>query len=280
MAFTNFSVNGANDSVLLVALCYLSVDIYGEWDKFYVCARPIHSWLFVSYVAVLSFRIAHLFGTHHRQASALETKEFLLNFRELSKVSWLIMCLTWTVALPFYAAWTFVGTSWLWTVRMQTPECLPAGQSWWFIFLWLAVSYLWVLIHGFLCVMACVLEFRVRKAEGRLRQIQDRDVTFRWGDVSRLSGYSVLTDGGVEGGLAPKEIASLPDLVAMGDCEIECSICLCEVKAGDKIRCLDSCGHNFHRSCIDLWLLRRGDCPLCKRAVTTDGSDDLAITVP
>lgn len=29
-------------------------------------------------------------------------------------------------------------------------------------------------------------------------------------------------------------------------------------------RQLDGCGHTFHRSCIDLWLFRRADCPLCK----------------
>lgn len=286
MAFAKFPV-GVNDSVLLVALCYLAVDIYEEWDSFYACARPIHCWLFVSYASVLCFRLAHLFGDHHRQAPAAETKEFLLNFRELSKVSWSIMCFTWTIALPFYAAWTLLGTSWLWAVRTQTPQCLPAGQSWWFVFLWLGVSYLWVLIHGFLCAMACVLELRVRKAEGHLRQIQDGDVTSRWGDVSRLSSYGVLTGGGVGGGLAPTEIASLPASVAKEGCGIECSICLCEVNAGDKIRCLDSCGHTFHRSCIDLWLLRRGDCPLCKGAVTTDGrtpnftgSAELDIVVP
>lgn len=286
MASTKFFV-GVNDSVLLVALCYLTVDIHEEWSRFYTCARPIHCWLFVSYAAVLCFRIAHIFGAHHSQAFALEQKEILLNFREPSKVSWSVMCFTWTIALPFYAVWTFLGSSWLWTVRAQTPQCLPPGQSWWFILLWLGVSYLWVLIHGLLCVMAFVLEFRVRRTERRLRQIQDADVTSRWGNVSQLSSYSELTGGEVEGGLAPTEIASLPSFVATVGCEIECSICLCEVSAGDKMRCLDSCGHTFHRSCIDLWLLRRGDCPLCKRTVTTDshtrtstGNDEFAMSVP
>lgn len=258
---------GLNDSVLLVALLYLIMDIYSEWDRFQGCSRPIHTWLFVSYAAVLSFRIAHLFGAHHSDASALETKDFLLNLRETSKVSWSIMCFTWTLAMPFYGAWTIVGTSWLWTVRQQTPHCLPPGQCWWFIFLWLGVSYLWVLIHLFLSCMACVLELRVRKAEQRLREVADGDVTSRWGNVGQLPGYSALCGGGIGGGLEPSQIASLPASVAGDDCEHECSICLCEVNPGDKIRRLDTCGHCFHRSCIDLWLLRRGDCPLCKRSV-------------
>lgn len=270
MASMKFSL-GLNDSVLLVALFYLIVDIYSEWDRFYTCAKPIRTWLLVSYSAVLTFRIAHLLGAHYSHATQAAAKHFLLNLRETSKVSWVIMSLTWTLATPFYAAWTFLGTSWLWTVRQESPYCLPPGQCWWFIFLWLGVSYLWVLIHVFLSGMACVLEYRVRKAESRLREVEDGDgdLTSRWGNVSRLPGYSALTGSGMEGGLAPKEIALLPSSVAEGECEMECSICLCEVNVGDKIRCLDSCGHTFHRSCIDLWLLRRGDCPLCKRSVAT-----------
>lgn len=245
--------------------------------------------MLVSYSAVLSFRVAHLLGAHHSHGSdsSIAAKDFLLNLRETNKVSWLIMSFTWTMAMPFYAAWTFLGTSWVWTVKQHTPHCLPPSQHWWFIYLWLGVSYLWVLIHMMLSGMACVLELRVRRAERRLREIEDGDLTSRWGNISRLAGYSALTAGGIEGGLAPKEIASLPASVAGEDCETECSICLCEVRTGDNIRCLDSCGHTFHRACIDLWLLRRGDCPLCKRSVAGDnvsqtptGSEDLTNLVP
>merc|ERR1719356_549002 len=124
------------------------------------------------------------------------------------------MIFMFTIAMPFYAAWTFLGTSWLWTVRQQTPHCLPSSQCWGFICLWLGVSYFWLLIHTIMCGMGCVLEYRVRMAERRLRQVEDVDLTSRWGNVSRLPGYSALTGGGVDGGLTPKEIASLPASVA------------------------------------------------------------------
>jgi len=271
MAFTRLSL-GLNDTVLLAALFYLIVDLYSEWGGFNACAKPIHAWLLVSYAAVLAFRIAHLFGAHHSDASANGPKDFLVNLRETSKVSWLIMTLTWSVAMPFYAAWTILGTSWLWTLSQQTPHCLPPGQCWWFIYIWLGVSYFWVLVHVFLSGMACVLERRVRKAERHLSEIQDGDVTSRWGNVSQLPSYSALSGGCFDGGLSPSEIALLPSTVADGESESECSICLCEVQCGENIRCLQSCGHTFHKSCIDLWLLRRGDCPLCKRSVTPDKS--------
>lgn len=55
-------------------------------------------------------------------------------------------------------------------------------------------------------------------------------------------------------------------------CEVEegstnlCSVCLAGFEAGDEVRSLP-CTHNFHRSCIDVWLTRSGMCPLCRRPV-------------
>jgi len=70
--------------------------------------------------------------------------------------------------------------------------------------------------------------------------------------------------------LTASEIKSLPEVTlahgfACG--EHECSICITELEPGDRVRRVSGCGHTFHCSCIDLWLLRRADCPLCKRNV-------------
>lgn len=45
----------------------------------------------------------------------------------------------------------------------------------------------------------------------------------------------------------------------------ECSICLADFEVRDKIRRL-GCRHEFHRQCVDQWLLK-GDslCPICRR---------------
>jgi hypothetical protein len=45
-----------------------------------------------------------------------------------------------------------------------------------------------------------------------------------------------------------------------------------EFQPPDICRELPGCGHVFHESCIDLWLLRRGDCPLCKHRVQVCGT--------
>mmetsp|Transcript_105089 Transcript_105089/g.313937 ORF Transcript_105089/g.313937 Transcript_105089/m.313937 type:complete len:587 (-) Transcript_105089:91-1851(-) len=50
-----------------------------------------------------------------------------------------------------------------------------------------------------------------------------------------------------------------------------CSVCLRELEEGDEARSLP-CRHNFHRSCIDLWIRRSTKCPLCRQSVITPGT--------
>eukprot|EP00427_Karlodinium_veneficum_P034870 CAMPEP_0169293164 /NCGR_PEP_ID=MMETSP1016-20121227/63137_1 /TAXON_ID=342587 /ORGANISM="Karlodinium micrum, Strain CCMP2283" /LENGTH=233 /DNA_ID=CAMNT_0009383823 /DNA_START=70 /DNA_END=771 /DNA_ORIENTATION=+ len=134
---------------------------------------------------------------------------------------------------------------------------------------WQALSYVWVLIHTSLGGIAWVLERRLRRTEDSLREIEDPETLARWGQVSHLPGYTALANNSLEG-LDPKQIKKLPEVraseVDLGE-EFECSICLTELRPNDAVRQLAGCKHTFHRSCIDLWLLRRADCPLCKRSV-------------
>uniref|UniRef100_A0A7S2NLE8 RING-type domain-containing protein n=1 Tax=Alexandrium andersonii TaxID=327968 RepID=A0A7S2NLE8_9DINO len=139
------------------------------------------------------------------------------------------------------------------------------------------MCYVWVVIHMALGGVAWVLERRVRRAEGDLRAVEDDDTVARWGQVSTLSGYDAL-GGTMDKGLTPAQIQSLPceiatqeDKVELGEEEPrECPICINDIQPGDNVRKLPGCEHVFHRSCIDLWLLRRADCPLCKRDVRKD----------
>lgn len=270
---------GLNDGILLVSLLYSCVDLLSEWSVFSGCSRPIHKWLIVSYACVIGFRLTHLAGMHTSQAEhgidsqAGSAGDFLLDLRHKNAVPRILASLTWLLTLPFFTLWTFLGTSWLWTVVNETPECVPTATHLWFSAFWLALCYLWVGIHVALGLVAWVLERRVRRAETDLAQIEDADTRSRWGDVSRLSGFRSL-QGALEGGLTPTEILALPCETSLHDdveatCSecVECSICLNGVESGESVRHLPACGHTFHRSCIDLWLLRRADCPLCKRCV-------------
>ncbi|CAM8985418.1 unnamed protein product [Rhodiola kirilowii] len=82
-------------------------------------------------------------------------------------------------------------------------------------------------------------------------------------------------------GLDPSVIASLPMFVisrskfgkesddhnglkkGVGDAT-ECSICLNELEEEEMGRVLPNCGHVFHASCVDMWLLSNSSCPVCR----------------
>eukprot|EP01016_Furgasonia_blochmanni_P045894 TRINITY_DN6532_c0_g1_i2.p1 TRINITY_DN6532_c0_g1~~TRINITY_DN6532_c0_g1_i2.p1 ORF type:complete len:336 (-),score=48.36 TRINITY_DN6532_c0_g1_i2:280-1287(-) len=42
-----------------------------------------------------------------------------------------------------------------------------------------------------------------------------------------------------------------------------CAICINDYKNGEELRML-SCEHKFHKNCIDKWLLRKNECPICR----------------
>jgi len=261
---------GYNDGILLVSLLYSSVDLQFEWESFSTCNRPIHMWLLTSYGCVIIFRVAHLLGMNN----ATHSSEFLLDLRQKNWLPRLMASFTWALALPFFVCWTLLGTKWLMNVMTHTPQCVPTDMHLWFAVFWLALCYIWIVIHVALGTVAWLLERRLQRAEGDLRELETDDVLSRWGQVSRLQDYTSLSTG-QQVGLSPAQINALTGTTSLvtGTCEegfqeVECSICLNEFQAGETVRRLGSCGHCFHKSCVDLWLLRRADCPLCKRPVS------------
>lgn len=268
-----------NDGVLLVSLVYSCVDLFCEWDHFSRCRQPIHQWLLASFVSVLIFRVVHLVGGWLAEISGNGTgtasaADFLLDLRHKGTVTRLLAAFTWLVALPFFVLWTLLGTLWLWQVWAETPQCTPTPAHLWFSAFWLALCYAWIVIHVALGAVAGLLERRLRRAEVDLRALEDADTRERWGEVSQLSGYRSLSLRTATAGLTPEEIRALPcgteSAETGSDHARECPICITELEPGDRVRQLPGCGHTFHRSCIDLWLLRSADCPLCKRSVRGD----------
>jgi len=259
-----------NDCVLVGSLTYLSIDLMFAWDEFATCHWPVHRWLLVSYIFILAFRLTHVLGS---SLTTTGTGDFLLNLRTKDALPRVLMSLTWLFFLPFFMVWTSLGTFWLWDSKRLDDRCLPMGVPLGFIVTWQGLSYAWICVHATLGGMAWVLERRLRRTEDSLRSVQDDDSLSRWGEVSQLSGYMDLTNNSLKG-LTPDQIKELPEAVAgmmkLGE-ESECSICLNDVQSSDIVRQLQGCGHTFHRSCIDLWLLRRADCPLCKHGVLSHG---------
>lgn len=280
---------GLNDAVLLLSLLYSVIDLRCEWELFDTCHRPIHRWLLVSYACIVTFRVTHLLGSQWASADAAGESsgaaasaaavDFLLDLRQKKPVPFGLAVFSWLVVLPFFTLSTFVGTVWLYNVAVETPNCVPSSTHLYFASFWLALCYAWIAVHIALGIVAWTLETRVRRAERDLRAVEDEDVRSRWGPVSSLSSYASLaasTTCAADKGLSPAEIRDLKGLMLqpatvnedMGtkltETAVECSICISEIRPGESLRRLSSCGHTYHRSCIDLWLLRRPDCPLCK----------------
>lgn len=46
--------------------------------------------------------------------------------------------------------------------------------------------------------------------------------------------------------------------------DTQCSVCLGEYEAGEKLQQIPACGHIFHMDCIGSWLSTHTTCPLCR----------------
>jgi len=55
---------------------------------------------------------------------------------------------------------------------------------------------------------------------------------------------------------------------AVDDAQVQCMVCLCDFEPEQTIRKLP-CSHEFHVGCIDEWLGRCTDCPICKTNADT-----------
>lgn len=259
----------ASDTVLVLSIMFLLGDLFCEWDNFAECPKPIHMWLSVSYGLLVTSRIIVLGCSF---CSATEAGHLLINLRQKSTALQMAMSAMWMVILPLFAAWSVCGTFWTYEVMTVAPHCMPSTMHTWFLLVWQVMSYAWILIYGGLGVVAWVLEMRLRRTEGNLRQIEDPEVVARWGRVSILDGYTSLPTTMACAGLTPGQILSLPgkdvDLQEDGRLDEDCPICLHALRSDSSVRELRTCGHVFHRACVDLWLLRSAECPLCKVQVS------------
>ncbi|CAL9232280.1 unnamed protein product [Arabidopsis halleri] len=56
--------------------------------------------------------------------------------------------------------------------------------------------------------------------------------------------------------------------------DTQCSVCLGDYQAEEKLQQMPSCGHTFHMECIDLWLTSHTTCPLCRLSLIPKPSLD------
>lgn len=256
-----------HDVISIAALSFLSVDTWYAWDEFNECHRPIQKWLLWSFLFIAVFRFIQVCATLH---TAMDVSDFLLSLRHKGILGHL-SALHWLMVLPLFALWTVVGTFWIIDSNLASPWCLPLNMQLCFILSWQVVSYAWLVFHALIGARVWLLERRLRIVEMSLQAIEDADMFSRWGRVSQQPGFLSLSSPFGSAGLMPAEINALPSGMAenmeIGDGTV-CPICLGDMKPGDSVRQLATCLHTFHVPCIDLWLLRRADCPLCKGGIS------------
>lgn len=49
--------------------------------------------------------------------------------------------------------------------------------------------------------------------------------------------------------------------------DTQCSVCLGDYQADERLQQIPACGHTFHLECIDHWLANHSTCPLCRLSV-------------
>jgi len=262
-------MSGLNRSGILVGICftYSLVDVLLlEADS---CLMPMQRWLLVSYISIGVFMGMQTLGKRHSHAE----QNFLFSFRQKSKVAQLIVITTWCLLLPFFTVWTILGTHWLREMLNTSVHCASEGAHPQLIFFWQLLSYVWIFIHLVYLGIATVMEYRMRRDERNMRLIESEDSLQRWGRLELEHGpVDRNTMRNADQGLQPSKILALPcdefEEDTEAGCQLGCPICLSDFAEGENIRTLPGCGHSFHKSCIDLWLLRRADCPMCKAIVS------------
>jgi len=245
----------SGDFVIVACILYALFDLAFTWSRLGSCSKPLNVWLLGSYVLLAASRVAHAAG---RRGAQNGSDMLLVCSRQADVASRVLFWLTWLVVVPLFTAWSVIGSFWLADVRATSPRCLPAPTDYWFILAWQVLSYGWIVLHAALAATAIILEMRERLARS---------------DSSSSPAVAPCVEG-----LAPAAISAMPGVGKVGSpeedqlCGEDCPICLCELAEGDEVRRMRACGHTFHRSCIDLWLVRCANCPLCKSEVCCESS--------
>ncbi|VAI48025.1 unnamed protein product [Triticum turgidum subsp. durum] len=77
-------------------------------------------------------------------------------------------------------------------------------------------------------------------------------------------------------GLEPFVVAAIPTMTYSSEAfhskdDAQCSICLGEYDEKEILRIMPTCRHNFHLSCIDIWLEKQTTCPICRISLDLPG---------
>jgi len=217
---------------------YLILILVSRWDELSSCTFPFSIYLSVDYASMIVFKALGVIGSRFIQNRQL--RRFLGYLRSVVLVTFILL---WTIV------WNFLFVSDYLCMKRK-------GQSF-TILNALMFSYVCLSFYGFLMYWTW--------KNGIFEEI------FIFCDSNRGGLEDALLDGeGARHGLTVDLIASIPSYtLESGTHELseQCSICLEAFCAGDQVKRLEPCGHYFHSTHIDEWLLKSGTCPLCRSEI-------------
>ncbi|CAK7348002.1 unnamed protein product [Dovyalis caffra] len=147
-------------------------------------------------------------------------------------------------------------------VSWKKTEIIPAKGRWgWEMFD--AAMNLITTVIGFGMSVTFILFVCTRIICGRLRGAESRQMFEIESRIDLEQPEHRIS------GLEPVLVAAIPTLPFTREAfnsaeDAQCSICLGEYQEKEVLRIMPKCGHNFHLSCIDVWLRKQSTCPVCR----------------
>lgn len=168
------------------------------------------------------------------------------------------------ILYPFFVSWVLIGTLWYAEVDAQGPACFKDPQQSWYFVLWLVLFYVWIIAYTTAITISALIYYRHRDFEAQYVRLIEQ----YGGNPAPPSPIFQMQ------GLSPVTIQNFPvhEVRTPEQTEYMCSICLEDIKKGERMRVL-SCGHKYHLPCVDNWLLRKCYCPNCKRNFRRNTND-------
>lgn len=245
-----------HDVFIGLAVFYAGAELLIAWKSFSSCEKPIQVWLLVACLTLGLFRVAHIFAGDEEDSTS-EPWCFNLFSRQYKLHSVVVV----GILYPFFLAWVLVGTIWYAEVAAQGTKCFRDQQQSWYFVLWLIIFYIWIIAYSTAISISAMIYLRNREFENEYERLLEQ-----YGDSPLPEPVFQLQ------GLSPRSIQnfSVQVLNTPQQGQFVCSICLEEIKKREKTRVMP-CGHRFHLSCIDGWLMRQSYCPNCKRNLRRQG---------
>lgn len=245
-----------------------------QWGSLLQCSRPMHDWLLGTYMCACALRLAYKVATRYFVADS-DFPWYLRRSKKWGPLPPICLATLILVPVPFISCWSIIGMNWLNDVLENSRDSLASSTG--HAHVAAVVACLIFNVLGVLAALvfvfyACIVSRSFAAGGEAINAISDADFVQRWGPPQPILAEDFRS------GLGPDEIACLPCDEVLSDYTEShagnCAICLNKFAKQDRVRRLPNCKHEFHRPCIDQWLLRVSSCPLCLGPVSGGSSCD------